>query len=81
MPFLRGSSCPRDQTQVSCTADRFSTTEPPGKPHTMLTLVKRSYISIKVDFISKNMARDSIINDKDSNSSRGYNDPKHYLLT
>ena len=30
--FSRGSSQPRDQTCVSCTAGRFFTTEPPGKP-------------------------------------------------
>ena len=29
MPFSRGSSWHRDQTQVSCTAGRFFTTEPP----------------------------------------------------
>ena len=29
-PFSRGSSQPRDRTQVSCTAGRFS--EPPGNP-------------------------------------------------
>ena len=32
MPSSRGSSQPRDQTQVSCIASRFFTTEPPGKP-------------------------------------------------
>ena len=32
MPFSRGSSPPRDRTCVSCTAGRFFTTEPPGKP-------------------------------------------------
>ena len=35
MPFSRGSSQPRNQTQVSCiscTAGRFSTAEPSGKP-------------------------------------------------
>ena len=35
MPSSRGSSQPRDQTRVSyvsCIADRFFTTEPPGKP-------------------------------------------------
>ena len=31
-PFSRGSSQPRDQTQVSHITDRFSTTEPQGKP-------------------------------------------------
>ena len=32
MPSSRGSSRPRYQTQVSCIAGRFLTTEPPGKP-------------------------------------------------
>ena len=31
-PFSRGSSQPRDGTQVSCIAGRFFTTELPGKP-------------------------------------------------
>ena len=31
-PFSRGSSQPRDQTQVSCIAGEFFTAEPPGKP-------------------------------------------------
>ena len=31
VPFSRGSSQPRDQTKVSCTAGKFFTTEPPGK--------------------------------------------------
>ena len=32
MPFSRGSSQLRDQTQVSCFAGRFFTAEPLGKP-------------------------------------------------
>ena len=32
MSSSRGSSQPKDQTQVSCIAGRFFTTEPPGKP-------------------------------------------------
>ena len=32
IPFSRGSSQSRDRTQVSCTASRFFTPEPPGKP-------------------------------------------------
>ena len=32
LPFSRGSSQPRDQTQVSHTADRFFSAEPSGKP-------------------------------------------------
>ena len=35
MPSSRGSFWPRDQTQVSCIAGRFFTTEPPGNPHNM----------------------------------------------
>ena len=33
----RASSWPRDRTQISCSAGRFFTTEPPGKPHSKLT--------------------------------------------
>ena len=33
MPSFRGSSGPRDQTQVSCIAGRFSTAGPAGKSH------------------------------------------------
>ena len=36
--FSRGSSPPRDQTQVSCIAGRFFTAEPPGKPFLNLPL-------------------------------------------
>ena len=32
IPFSRGSSWARDQTQVSSTTGKFFTTEPPGKP-------------------------------------------------
>ena len=32
VPFSRGSSQPRDETQVSCIAGRFLPTEPPGIP-------------------------------------------------
>ena len=31
IPFSKGSSPPRDRTQVSCIAGRYFTTEPPGK--------------------------------------------------
>ena len=31
-PFSRGSSQPRDRTQVSCTVGRFFSAEPQGKP-------------------------------------------------
>ena len=44
MPFSRGSSQPRDQTQVSCTAGRFFTTEPPGKPIAMWILKQKKKI-------------------------------------
>ena len=36
MVSSRGSSQPRDQTQVSCTADGFFTIEPPGKPMVLI---------------------------------------------
>ena len=32
MSSSRGSSCPRDQTCISCIACKFFTAEPPGKP-------------------------------------------------
>ena len=32
IPFSRGYSWPRDQTQVSCNAGSFLLSEPPGKP-------------------------------------------------
>ena len=32
IPFSKGSSQPRDQSPVSCVADRSFTTEPPRKP-------------------------------------------------
>ena len=34
IPFSKGSSPPKDWTQVSCISGRFFTTEPPGKPQT-----------------------------------------------
>ena len=34
MPFSRGSSLLRNQTQVSCIAGGFFTTEPPAKSYT-----------------------------------------------
>ena len=38
VPFSRGSSKPRDQTQVSCISGRFFTTEPLGKPIVIIPL-------------------------------------------
>ena len=38
IPFSRGSSWPRDWSQVSCIADRLFTTGPPGKCLTMLDM-------------------------------------------
>ena len=45
--FSRASSQPRDQTQVTCTAGRFSTTELLGKPRLCLTILKAWLISSK----------------------------------
>ena len=50
----RGSSWPRDQTHISCTAGRFFTTEPSGKTSVNLELYQKKkknlwiYLSIKV---------------------------------
>ena len=43
IPFSRGSSQPRDKTRISCIADRFFTTEPPGKPMLMRPVVKFTF--------------------------------------
>ena len=43
--FSRGSSQPRDQTHVSCSAGRFLTTEPSGKPIYIHTYI-HTYIYI-----------------------------------
>ena len=39
-PSSRGSSPPRDGTCVSCIAGRFFTTEPPGKPPSIIPICK-----------------------------------------
>ena len=44
--FSRGSSQPRDQTQVSCIAGRFFTTEPLGKPNKRDRNYEKSQIKI-----------------------------------
>ena len=43
IPFSRGSSQPRDQTQVSHIAGRFFTSEPPGTPLYVNTFVHFVY--------------------------------------
>ena len=40
--FFKGSSRPRDQTWVSCIADRYFTAEPPGKPCQSVSSVAQS---------------------------------------
>ena len=53
IPFSRGSSQPKDQTWVSCIESRVFTTEPPGKP---LTILKRRVIPSSIlDFANKNL--------------------------
>ena len=44
MPSSRGSSQSRDQTRVSCTAGRFFTAEPPGKPFTLYYIQKLTQV-------------------------------------
>ena len=45
--FSRGSSCPRDQIQVSCIAADSLTSEPPGKPHMYSTI--NIHTAVKTD--------------------------------
>ena len=40
--FSRGSSRPRDQTQVSCIVGRRFPSEPQGKPHVRMATVKKA---------------------------------------
>ena len=40
--FSRGSSQPRDWTQIPCIAGRFFTSEPPGKPKSLSMIVNRN---------------------------------------
>ena len=47
IPFSRGSSQPRDWTQISCFAGRFFTTAPTGKPNALV------YLRAKWAFCSK----------------------------
>ena len=52
--FSRGSSRPRDRTCVSCLADRLFTTEPPGKPRSLLVIYfmcSSVCMSVQVQFI------------------------------
>ena len=48
LPFSRGSSQPRDQTQVPCIAGGFLPTEPQGKPKNIgvgsLSLLQRIFL-------------------------------------
>ena len=44
--FPRGSSPPRDQIHISCMADGFFTTEPPGKPISTYVQKKSPTISM-----------------------------------
>ena len=48
--FSRGIFPPRDQTRVSCTAGRFFTTEPPGKPtfHSLSQRIFNSCITVTI---------------------------------
>ena len=44
IPFSRGTSQPRDWTHISCTAGRFFTTEPPGKPNSFWNRRKKKRV-------------------------------------
>ena len=49
--FSRGSSQPRDRTHVSCTAGRFFTAEPSGKPLLTIMLKLKSKLRSKVNLL------------------------------
>ena len=51
--FSRGSSQPRDRTHVSCTAGRYFTAEPPGKPLLTIMLKLKSKLRSKVDLLEE----------------------------
>ena len=59
-PFSRGFSGPRDQTHVSCTAGRFFTTEPLGKPSTLRTDANigsaKKFVQVSVPSYGKTIA-------------------------
>ena len=48
IPFSRGSSRPRDQTRVSCTADRFFTVRTTGKTKTLNLLKYFKLLKFKI---------------------------------
>ena len=48
-PFSRGSSWPRDQTRISCTAGRFLTADPPGKPKIQILLPNKGINTLEVE--------------------------------
>ena len=50
--FSRESSWPRDQTLVSCIADGFLTTEPPGTPPKDVMLLSKLFILMSINWNS-----------------------------
>jgi len=55
MPFSRGFFQPRDQTQVSCIADGFLTTEPPGKLILLALLLAKGGLTPGYAFLGRGM--------------------------
>lgn len=47
VPFSRGSFQPKDQTCISCTAGRFPTAEPLGKPFNTNIVMEQTGITFK----------------------------------
>ena len=55
MPFSRGSSQPRDQTQVSCIVDGFFTAEPPGKLILLALLLAKGGLAPGYAFLGRGL--------------------------
>ena len=69
-----GASQPRDQTQVSCLADKFLTTEPPGKPGGELSNASQS----KNECLTLQALPGYPIMSRSFPSTRGW--PSHWLI-
>ena len=76
MPSSRGSSWPRDETQVSCIAGRFFTAEPLGKPFNfsiilLIICIILVQIIVFIDFPWGSDGKESVCNVEDLGSIPG----------
>ena len=70
IPFSRGSSRPGNQTWISCTADRFFTTEPVGKPNSQATLGHFCWLMLVRSGDQNYASRKSVLRSYDSISNK-----------